>query len=263
MSEGATRHAGPPASGEITPPPVRRVRRDIPIPYYAQLSQILADEIGSGVWQPGDTLPSEADLCAAHGVSRTAVRQALGELAARGLVRKQRGRRTSVAGATSLVVQEVRGLYDELSALGGSVRTQVLHLGVTRASPRVAHDLQLPPANDVVMLSRLRFVDEAVIVRVDTYLPIPRFIGLLDEDLTDRSLYGLLGTSFGVRPSSGRRFIEAVAVDDDTATQLGVAKNSPALKLTAVNFDQDGAPFETFRAWYRGDTTRFEVVVDS
>lgn len=254
---GSADPAAPPAT------PKRRVRRNIPVPFYAQLSQILADEIATGVWQPGDDLPSEAELCAAHNVSRTAVRQALAELAARGLVRKARGRRTSVAGATTLVVQEVRGLYDELSARGGDIRTQILHLGVIPATPRVAHDLEISRGSDVLMLSRLRHVDDAVIVRVNTYLPLPRFLGLLDVELTNRSLYAILRQKFEVRPSSGRRFIEAVALDADIARNLGVPAKTPALKLTAVNRDQDGKPFETFRAWYRGDSTRFELVVDS
>lgn len=243
--------------------PVRRVRKDLPLPFYAQLAEILHDEISEGVWQPGDTLPSEAELCATYDLSRTAIRQALSELAARGLVHKQRGRRTSVSGVTSLVVQELRGFSDEMNERGETVRTIVLRLEIVPASPRVAHELNLGAGTDVVLLSRLRHVADEAIVRVETFLPAPRFSGLVDVDFSDRSLYDVLRSEFGVRPSSGRRAIEAVAADAELAAQLGVPDGSAMLKLNAINFDDDGRAVETFSAWYRGDATRFELVVGS
>lgn len=56
----------------------------------------LAQSIHSGVWKPGDKLPSEAQLCAQLGTSRITVRSALGRLAALGLVRSQQGKGTFV-----------------------------------------------------------------------------------------------------------------------------------------------------------------------
>jgi len=244
-----------------TDAPARRVRRDLPVPYYAQLAEILQAEIAAGAWQPGDDLPSEAELCAAHGVSRTAVRQALGELAARGIVHKQRGRRTSVAGMTSLVVQEMRGFADEMLERGETVRTDVLRLEIVRAEPRIAHDLNIPNGSDVVVLARCREVAHETVVYTETYLPAHRFGSLIDADLSGTSLYALLSEHFGLRPSSGSRAIEAVPATDELARRLHVPAGAPTLKLSAVNLDQEGAPFETFRAWYRGDATRFELVV--
>lgn len=56
----------------------------------------LAQNIQSGVWKPGDKLPSEAQLCAQLGTSRITIRSALGRLAALGLVQSQQGRGTFV-----------------------------------------------------------------------------------------------------------------------------------------------------------------------
>jgi DNA-binding FadR family transcriptional regulator len=52
----------------------------------ADIVRTLGAGILSGTHAPGDTLPSEAELCAAHGVSRTVIREALKILAAKGLV---------------------------------------------------------------------------------------------------------------------------------------------------------------------------------
>ncbi|MFN2614086.1 MAG: GntR family transcriptional regulator [Actinomycetota bacterium] len=242
-----------------------RVRRDVPIPYYAQLARIIEREITDGRRHPGDVLPSEAELCEVHGVSRTAVRQALGELAARGLVRKQKGRRTSVARAhmTNIVVQELRGFFDEVSSHGSNVKTRVLQQSIVPAPPDVAADLGLVQGADALLLARVREVDGEPVVYVETHLPVPRFAALAGRDLTDVSLYAVLGADFDVHPRSGARAIEAAVADGSLARHLGVRKGSAMLSLWAVNRDQHGVPFERFHAWYRGDGTRFELVVGS
>jgi GntR family transcriptional regulator, N-acetylglucosamine utilization regulator len=246
-------------------PSSRRIRRDLPVPYYAQLSRILERDIAELRWHPGEALPSEAELCAEHGLSRTAVRQALAELATRGLLRKEKGRRTLVARShvTNLVVQELRGFYEEVSDRGAVVETTILQQTIVTAPPHVADDLEVPSGSELVLLERLRTVDGDTIVRVETYLPAPRFASLVSMDLSHASLYAVLGAEFGVRPSSGRRVIEAVAAEQGLGEHLDIPAGSPVLQLSAVNRDQDGVPFESFQAWYRGDETRFELIVGS
>ena len=56
----------------------------------------LIDRIISGVYPPGDTIPTEAQLGEAFGVSRTVVREAIKVLAEKQLVRVDRGRGTVV-----------------------------------------------------------------------------------------------------------------------------------------------------------------------
>lgn len=243
----------------------RRVRRDVPVPYYAQLARILEQEIADGTWPPGEELPSEAALCEAYALSRTAIRQAVAALAARGLVRKEKGRRTVVlrSHVTNLVVQELRGFYDEVTEHGGSVQTTILKQELVAAPPHLADELEIPAGSDVVLVTRLRAVDGERIVRVETSLPAPRFAPLLEMDLSNASLYAVLAEKFGVHPSAGRRVIEAATADAVLARDLGIPKGSPVLQLTAVNRDGDGMPFESFQAWYRGDETRFELIVGS
>jgi hypothetical protein len=57
--------------------PARPIDRSSPVPYYYQLQEILKEEIERGRWGPGDMLPSEAEICALFGISRTAIRKAL------------------------------------------------------------------------------------------------------------------------------------------------------------------------------------------
>lgn len=62
-----------------------------------RLALRLAQQIDSGALRPGDRLPTELQLAAAHGVSRTVVREAVHQLKSRALVRSRQGSGVFVA----------------------------------------------------------------------------------------------------------------------------------------------------------------------
>ena len=56
------------------------------LPAFEQIKTFVKAQITSGVWQSGDTVPSETALQQQFGVSRMTVNRAVKELAAEGLV---------------------------------------------------------------------------------------------------------------------------------------------------------------------------------
>lgn len=72
------------------------IDRSVPIPYYYQLQGLLRQQIVRGRWQEGDQVPSEKQLCEQYAVSRTTVRQAVGQLVLEGLVHHVKGKGTFV-----------------------------------------------------------------------------------------------------------------------------------------------------------------------
>lgn len=251
---------------EVTPLaelPRAAIRKNDVIPYYAQLAALFRDAIISGQWEPGRPLPSEQVIGAFFGLSRTAVRQALAELSAESLLRTEKGRGSFVRGPrrTEFVVQELRGFFDEMSEQGKTVSTQVLLLETIVSPAEEAALLGIATGSKVVQLDRLRLVDGEPICLARTLLPLPRFAGLADQDLSANSLYEVLHRVFGVNPSTGWRTVEAVAADKATATRLGVRTGSPLLLLSSLNVDATGEPFEHFTAWYRADRTSFRIDV--
>ncbi|BFU42887.1 hypothetical protein KRMM14A1004_11240 [Krasilnikovia sp. MM14-A1004] len=63
---------------------------------FRQLADLLRDRITSGELGPGEPLPSELRLAQEYGLSRTTVRQAIGQLRTEGLVTVERPRGTFV-----------------------------------------------------------------------------------------------------------------------------------------------------------------------
>ena len=239
------------------------IDRDSPLPYYAQLKAILVADLEAERLQPGDRLPGEHELCDTYGVSRTVVRQALGELEAEGRLRRHKGRGTFVASpkVAEAMTQHFSGLAEDVAARGGSLRNVVRRLEVGEAPGAVAGELEIDPGDPVVELERLRIVDGRPWSLVMTWIPLAVGEGLLDEDFRTESLYGLLEGKYGVTIAQGRRTIEAIAADDVAAEALGVHAGDPLLLLTSTAYDDDGTPVEHFVARHRADATSFEVSV--
>jgi GntR family transcriptional regulator len=240
-----------------------RIRREGPLPFYAQLADLLREKIADGTYQPGDSLPSEAELGTSYGLSRTAIRQALSLLVAEGLVLKEKGRGTFVRTSplADFVVQEIRGFHEEMTDKSHEVTTKLLAREPVVAEAKVASELDIKTRSKVLRLFRVRLVDGLPLCETETFLPLPRFEDLSERDLIEGSLYSSLRSKFGIKPSGGHRFIESASAGKETAINLEVPIGAPLLKLTAVNLDQTGIPFEYFSALYRGDSTRFELSV--
>ena len=243
-------------------PRATSVVRTVGTPYYLQIAEILRAGIGEGKWESGQLIPSEASLCEMFAVSRTAIRQALAQLVAEGLLHKEKGRGTFVARPhMAITVQELRGFFDEMSAAGRPVTTDVLRQELTTAPVAIASALAVPVGSPVVCLERVRSVAGEPLVHATTYLPWPRFADLLDVELSDRGLYATLDAMYGVRPHGGLRRLESVSATPAQARLLGVRSRDALLRVVASNVDADGVPFEAFDAHYRGDRAVFEAEV--
>jgi GntR family transcriptional regulator len=233
------------------------------VPYYRQLKQILITEIHN--LNEGDLLPSESDLCRTYSVSRTVVRQALDEIERDGLVVKVKGKGTFVTGRkmNTSYVQHTLGFYESMVNAGHTVRSTVLVNELAPCPVSLAPVFGLGIGDEVIRFDRMRTVDDRPVQVVRTTLPSRMFSGFTGLDMTDRSLYQVLGDVYGVRPVGGSRSIEAEAMPADIAAHLGVDPGMPALRIESVSRGADGAVFEHFSAIYRGDSFKFQLEITS
>jgi GntR family transcriptional regulator len=232
-----------------------------PVPYYYQLITYVEQKVKAEEWRPGQLLPSEQEICDSAGVSRTVVRQALAELERKGLVSKHNGKRSSIAYPKyeGRLMQSLRGFYEDAVAGGQKPASRVLDMKVVPAGKEVAEALRLKPGSPVILLNRLRCLDNEPEVLVVTYLPENRCPSLVDEDLSSQSLYELLESKYSLRITQGFRTIEAIALDKPDARLLHVSPGSPALLLKSIGLLSDGTPLEYFVAKHRGDRAKFQV----
>jgi GntR family transcriptional regulator len=242
------------------------IRRDLSMPYYEQLKDLLLEQIQRDGLKPGDLLPSEAEIGDQYGVSRTVVRQAIGDLVNDGLLYRMRGKGTFISRPKlrEQFMETTAGFFEDLNAKGHRVESSVLSLGLVDAPTKVAKALNLGKGVPCIELVRLRSVNSEVVAFTKSYLGSSQR-GLLEDleaaDLRRTSLYQFLEERWAIMIASAQRFVEATRADAKLARLLGVRSGDPVLYIEAVGRDATGTAIEHFEAWHRADRTRLEIDV--
>lgn len=232
-----------------------------PLPYYYQLRELLVNEIRKGRLKPGQQIPSEFKLCEQFKVSRTVVRQAISSLVQGGYLNREKGKGTFVTKPkiTESLFQNLTGTYEDMRSRGIKLDTKVLEQVKWDADMEILEGLKLQQGEPVVKIKRLRSVNNEPFALVTTYIPYKICPKLLEENLTNQSLYGVLENKYNLKISNGRRSLEAVSADMKVAGLLGVKVGAPLMLLNSISYLEDGRPIEYFSALHRGDRSKFVV----
>ena len=234
---------------------------DSPLPYYHQLIEIIKCNIQNGVWEPGNQIPSEMELCDSFGVSRTVVRQALRELELKNIIIKCKGKGTFVAKPkiSEGLIQKLTGFYQDMVERGLNPVTKVLYQEIVEANEKIAKYLDVPVGTEIIDIQRLRFIHDEPILMVTTYIPLSISPNLINVDLSNRSLYEYLESEYGIKIFRGKKHIEAVLANEEEAKLLEIDEGDPLIKLDSVSFTETGQVVEYYQALHRGDRSQFEV----
>lgn len=133
---------------------------------YAQVRDVLADEILSGSWKPSSSIPNEVDLAKTYGVSVGTLRKALSMLGEEGLVHRRQGRGTFVSDPSS---SDLRDRFEHLYIDNGErAEPDVRQLGCMEhsATPEEREHLAVSQAEKVVVCRQIvRFEKKPAIYR--------------------------------------------------------------------------------------------------
>ena len=221
-------------------------------PLYVQIRDAIRQQIDGQSLPPGAPLPTEDELQATYGVSRSVVRQALGQLAEWGLIVRQRGRGSVVAPHHEhhRRANQAGGLRQQLASAGQELRTEVISLAVQEPPPEAAAALRTA---HTWRLERVRSVDDEPVVYMTTWIPADLFPTLSAEELDGGSLLDWM-RSLGHQPHGGPRRVQAVPADPVVTQHLGCQRGEPVLLMQGVTQDTYGRGLEWFSAWHRPHT---------
>lgn len=228
---------------------------------WSRIEQRLAADIARGRYRPGERLETEHRLAGRFGVNRHTVRQALGSLAAKGLVRVERGRGTFVADfAVDYVLGSRTRFSENLAAAGFAGRHRLMETREIAADREIACELGLRRGARVFLLVTLGEARGRPIVFGEHYFPAARFPGLEGHFRETGSISRALAR-LGVSDYTRRRsVVRARQPDAAVAARLGQSRATPAFYVESVNVDGDGQPIEFARTWFSGD--RVQLVVE-
>jgi len=233
------------------------INKDIPIPYYYQIAQILRNaiadaDIDSVKGEIG--FLSETELCAVFDVTRATVRHALDVVEREGLIYREKGRGTFVRRRRlALDVTTLRSTTEDLKARGWTPGTKVMSVRRMAPRPHIRRALDLRDDEEVWEVFRLRLADEEPMSLQWSYVPCARTLGLDQEDLSG-SLYRLLESRYGIRPTTADQEITTrVLTSAREAELLGNDLGDPVFVISRTVYDQNRSPIERFESRWRGD----------
>lgn len=216
------------------------------MPLYRVVKRSLLDAIASGSCPPGGTLPSEAEIAGAMGVSIGTLRRAVDELAAEHILVRRQGRGTFVASPDAdrhllqfFPIERTDGLRE-------APEVELLSFDRLRADPEPAEALHLRGGDPVIQVeNRLRLQGRPVVYDKLT-LPAALFKGLTEKRLRERlgSLYQFYQADFGLTVLRARERARAGAVDRHVARLLALAPGQPVLLVRRTALGLDDRPIE-------------------
>lgn len=230
------------------------------------LWRCIADDVEQmilvGKHENGERLPAESEIAARYGVNRHTVRRALAELAARGLVRTERGSGTYVRTEKLAYHIGQRTRFSEIvAAAGHEAEGRLQGSRYEPASDEIAARLGLKSGDNVVRLEIVRTADRVPISVATTWLAADHYYDAAKIFRRFRSITRTL-EHFGISgyrrkwTRIGAGFADAV----DTG-RLHLSVHRPILFVESLDTTADGLPILTTRGRFAAD--RVALVVES
>jgi GntR family transcriptional regulator len=232
------------------------------VPLYYQLQEILKEQIESGRWKPGDSLPSEPELARSFGVSRVVVRQALSILGDDHQIFRIRGRGTFVA--RPKLDYRAGGLSRLLAApRGDDVTVQVLDKRVAAVERSIRDALEVPDDTEILRVTTLLSLQGLPLAITYSFFDQDAIPWLDSAAQVGRNLpSSLMLSQHGVELAHSQLSIEASQCGQFEADRFGIAHRSAVFLVLCTEHRksaQGTLPFEVARIEYRGDLLQFRL----
>ena len=239
------------------------LNKNTPVPLYYQLEALILEEIENGSYPPGSMIPTEKELSEMFNISRTTVRQAIMDLVQKELLYRTKSKGTFVAHpkTSQEFMRTIMSYDDDVRAAGKVPSTEVQKMEVISLPPEIAVEMGLEPSTKAIVLQRKRFVDNEPFVRVITYLPYDSCSHLMDHDFSKESLYAVMNTRKETHVVKIIRTCEARAANIHDSEVLGIKRGRPIHHITSAGYNHEGKIIEYSVARYRGDGSKFRVVI--
>lgn len=244
-------------------PPVdsNQIDRNSDQPIYAQLANIIRQQIADGIFRPGDQLPSESQLCRRFSISPMTVRRSINLLVDQGVVSTAQGRGTFVKpldlSTANFDLHELQDLFIN----GSMADIKLLDVRIVSADERAARKLDIREGDPAIYIRRLFSKDGQPIFYHRAYLIYDPTRPIVEAEMDVTSLQGLFMHADNSLLKRGLLSIESALVNPEEAELLDVPFPAAAFFLEHIFYDFDDQPISWGWFIFRSDRLRFTTQV--
>jgi GntR family transcriptional regulator len=229
-------------------------------PLYSQIQNHIIALIRQGDYPPGAQVPSELELSAQLQVSRMTARKALDGLVAKGVLYRRKGKGTYVAeNMINYGLTTMQSFSRVLQSRGYQVSTQMLGIHVIEGTPAILEQLHLPPYSELLVVRRLRLVNDIPAAIHTAYLDNRVYAAITQMNLVTGSLLEAMERVTGAGIAYTIDSVESDLPTPEEAQLLKIEKHRPVLRVDGVSYLEYGEPTRYARAVYRGDMFKLTV----
>ncbi|THD83456.1 GntR family transcriptional regulator [Aliigemmobacter aestuarii] len=222
------------------------------LPLYLQISELLIRDIASGRLIDGERLPPEREMAAQLGIAVGTLRQALADLADKGLLHRVQGSGNYIrAKADPSSVYAMFRL--ELAKGGGLPTARVLSVDRLPKDPRLP-DFGTSP--DGHRIRRLRFLSGTVAAVEEIWLDGSYIDRITPDDLSE-SLYLFYRERLNLWIARAEDRVGQGPLPDWAPPEFPHPPGTPLPLITRVSWARDGERAEASFTWYDPATTRY------
>jgi GntR family transcriptional regulator len=202
--------------------------------------------LAEGLWNPGQSIPSEVELAQSFSVSQGTVRKAIDELAAENILIRRQGKGTFVAShdeeGSQLRFLRLTSTQNNKENLDN----HLVSFTKEKATNKIAKSLGVNIGTTVVSIKRVLTFNQKPLILDFIKVPASSFRKLTSEMIVEKkgAMYRMYETEFGIQMLRAQEKIRAVAADADTSELLGVKKNTPVLSVERISFTYSDKPIE-------------------
>lgn len=232
-------------------------------PMYAQLYDILFQDIVNQVYRIGDRIPSESELVERYGVSRITARRAMEMLANNGLIEKRRGYGSVVVSSVPVTsLQRVRTYACDPVRPGPFPSKRQIRADIVPAQSGVAEVMGVAPGTELFRLVRLHLLGEVPAFLEFNYYEHELFPDATVRDFVHGSLRSYVNNACGVTWKHASQIVSATAADSLAARLLDVEEGAPLLQMQRITTDVTGRFKEFVDALYRPEMYRVRIELE-
>lgn len=235
-----------------------RLDKSNPTPLYYQLQQILKEKIESGVWKPGETIPTESEITAQYGISRSTVRQAILALVDEGYLKREKSKGTLVKSSTGRkqVIGALMSFTSEMDMKGIPHYSRLIAQKVMPANNEVAAKLDIQIGTDTYYLKRVRYINDEPFLVDDHFIPYHLCPQIEQKYQENTSLYHLLQEEYQFNLHHGQIvFAPITAQSLEVVEFLKVTPTTSLILAERIVYSEYNVALDYFKAIIYGQVS--------
>lgn len=243
---------------------MKLVNKNLQIPLYIQLMEIIKDMINNNELQEGHCLMPEREICKIQNISRMTVNKAIINLVNDGILERQQGKGTFVSyKKEKLTYEKMQGFTEITQGKNLKVKNKILKFKVDKPSKTLRDYLQLKDDSSLVFqIERVRFIDEDPTILEKIYIPKYMCSDLTKELINNNSLYTLYREKYKHKTQKAKQTINPIILNKSQAKLLNSELNSLALKIDRVVFTDKDEVLEYTSSLFITDKHQYEIILN-